>query len=125
MGAFLRPLHILFIGEGLVLAGAIEIARSRGHEIAGVFSTVATEAAAMARSSFPVFGPKGSVADFAASHDSDVIFSIANGRILDAATLARPRVAAINYHNGPLPAYAGRWATAWAILNGEAHKGVS
>ena len=121
----MRRLDILFIGEGLVLAGAIEIARSRGHKIAGVFSTSATEAAALARTSFPVFGPKGSVADFAASHGCDVLFSIANGRILDAATLARPRVAAINYHNGPLPAYAGRWVTAWAILNGEAHHGVT
>jgi len=118
-------LRLLFIGEGLVLAGAIEIARSRGHEIAAVFSTVATEAAAMARASFPVLGPKGSVADFVASHDCDILFSIANGRILDAATLAKPRLAAVNYHNGPLPAYAGMWVTAWAVLNGEEYHGVT
>jgi amino acid adenylation domain-containing protein len=121
----LRPLRLLFIGEGLVLAGAIEIARSRGHEIAAVFSTTATEAAAMASASFPVFGPKGRVADFVASHDCDILFSIANGRILDAATLARPRLAAVNYHNGPLPAYAGMWVTAWAVFNGEEHHGIT
>ena len=121
----MRRLRLLFIGEGLVLAGAIEIARSRGHEIAAVFSTVATEAAAMGSASFPVLGPRGSVADFVASHDCDILLSIANGRILDAATLARPRLAAVNYHNGPLPAYAGMWVTAWAVLNGEEHHGVT
>jgi len=122
----LRRLDILFIGEGLVLAGAIEIARSRGHVIAGVFSTSATEAAAMARASFPVFGPKGSVADFAASHGCDILFRYCERpypKCGNACETSRRRRSIITMD--PLPAYAGRWVTAWAILNGEAHHGVT
>ncbi len=36
-----------------------------------------------------------------------------------------PRVAAVNYHDSPLPAYAGVNATAWAIANGETSHAVS
>lgn len=118
-------LRLLFIGEGLVLAGAIEIAQTRGHQITGVFCTAAPEASAMARAGLPVSGPVGTVAEFVAANSCDVVFSIANGRILDIDTLARPRLAAVNYHNAPLPAYAGRWATAWAILNGEPEHGIT
>ena len=36
-----------------------------------------------------------------------------------------PRVAAVNYHDGPLPRYAGIHATSWALLAGETGHGVS
>ncbi len=108
-----------------MLAGAIAMAQALGHQIAGVFSNSVAEASAMARVGLPVAGPTGSVADFVAANSCDVLFSIANGHILDIDTLARPRLAAVNYHNGPLPANAGRWATAWAILNGESDHGIT
>ncbi|MCP3979052.1 MAG: hypothetical protein GY716_06925 [bacterium] len=55
----------------------------------------------------------------------DYLFSVVNGTVLDAHTLALARFGAINYHNGPLPSYAGAHAASWAILNGEASHGVS
>jgi amino acid adenylation domain-containing protein len=48
----------------------------------------------------------------------DYLFSIANGEILTKEILNLPRYYAINYHNSPLPKYAGLYATSWAILNG-------
>lgn len=118
-------MRLLFIGESLVLAGAIELARGRGDDIVGVFATAPVEAAAMARAGLPVADANGSAAGFVAAHPCDVLLSIVNPHILDAATLATPRIAAVNYHNAPLPAYAGLWATAWAVLNGEPEHGIT
>ena len=122
---FVSSLKILFIGEGLVMAAAIAQVRARGHTVAGVFCTVAAEAETMARAGLPVGGPAGQVGDFVAGHDHDVLLSINNGHILKADAIGAARLAAINYHNGPLPAYAGRWVTAWAVLNGEASHGIT
>ncbi len=121
----MASLRILFVGESLVLAGAVEAARSRGHQVVAVFATSAAEVAALEQAGTPVHGPEGDVAAFVAAHDCDVLLSIINCHILDATTLSRPRIAAVNYHNAPLPAYAGLWATTLAVLNGEATHGVT
>ena len=46
----------------------------------------------------------------------DYIFSIINSTFLPASVLNLARCAAINYHNSPLPKYAGLNSTSWAIL---------
>ena len=51
-------------------------------------------------------------------YDFDVLFSIANLRILPDAVLEQAKVR-INFHDGPLPGYAGLNVTSWAILAGE------
>lgn len=55
----------------------------------------------------------------------DYLFSIVNYTILPDALLALPKIAAINYHDAPLPRYAGMHATSWAILNGERLHGIT
>lgn len=57
--------------------------------------------------------------------ECDFIFSISNGHILSDSILQYPNSYAINYHNGPLPKYAGLYATSWAILNGETEHAIS
>ncbi len=63
----------------------------------------------------------------AAVKDSPIayLFSITNLRMLPAEILALPSRLAINFHDGPLPAYAGLNAPVWALLNGELQHGVS
>ena len=39
--------------------------------------------------------------------------------------LALPRKAAINFHDGPLPRYAGMYTPAWALIHGETEYGVT
>jgi amino acid adenylation domain-containing protein len=97
--------------------------RARGFEVVGVATR---DPSVRAR-----FGD-ARVIDLAASRgdlfgdlEIDCLFSIANDRVLSAAELARARVAAINYHDGPLPKYAGLRATRWAIVNGESTHGVT
>jgi natural product biosynthesis luciferase-like monooxygenase protein len=55
----------------------------------------------------------------------DWLFSITNLRIVPADILALPTCAAINFHDGPLPAYAGLNTPVWALLNGEGRHGVT
>lgn len=57
--------------------------------------------------------------------DFDYLFSITNLSILPEGLLALARRAAINFHDGPLPAYAGMYTPAWAILNGEREYGIT
>ncbi len=56
---------------------------------------------------------------------ADWLLSIANLRMIPADVLALPAKGAINFHDGPLPRYAGLNTPAWAIINGEATHGVS
>ena len=55
----------------------------------------------------------------------DYLFSIANLSVVPARILALPRRGAINFHDGPLPRYAGLHATTWAIFNQEPSHGVT
>ncbi|MCE7009273.1 amino acid adenylation domain-containing protein [Kibdelosporangium philippinense] len=48
----------------------------------------------------------------------DYLFSIVNPVILTPDELALPRRLAINFHDGPLPRYAGVHATSWALIDG-------
>ncbi|MBN2564092.1 MAG: LLM class flavin-dependent oxidoreductase, partial [Candidatus Eisenbacteria bacterium] len=53
------------------------------------------------------------------------LFSITNLKVLPKSIIELPRRAAINFHDGPLPRYAGVHATTWAILNGETSHAVT
>ncbi len=59
------------------------------------------------------------------SMDFDLLFSVNNPLILSEALLSRARKCCVNYHDSPLPGYAGLNATSWALLNGESKHGVS
>tara|TARA_R110002049_G_scaffold23781_7_gene84820 strand:+ start:28670 stop:33247 length:4578 start_codon:yes stop_codon:yes gene_type:complete len=56
---------------------------------------------------------------------ADWLLSIANLRLIPDAVLALPTRGAVNFHDGPLPRYAGLNTPAWAIINGEVLHGVS
>lgn len=55
----------------------------------------------------------------------DYLFSIVNGKILHTDVLKLPAKFAINYHDAPLPKYAGVHTTSWAILNDEPTHGIT
>src|ERR1700681_5044287 len=87
-----RQLRILLIGEGLVFAGAIEQALTRGYCLAGVFATSAAEAEVMKRAGLPVSGPEEIPSEFIAQPNFDVLLSIHNRQVLGAETLACARL---------------------------------
>lgn len=55
----------------------------------------------------------------------DYLFSIVNDIILPESVIHAPQRYAINYHNSPLPKYAGLYATSWAIMNNETEHAIS
>jgi len=61
----------------------------------------------------------------AAGVTADWLLSIANLRMIPADVLALPGKGAINFHDGPLPRYAGLNTPAWAIINGEDSHGIT
>ncbi|MEP5729183.1 MAG: MupA/Atu3671 family FMN-dependent luciferase-like monooxygenase [Sulfitobacter sp.] len=63
--------------------------------------------------------------DMPADLTADWLLSIANLRLIPDDILAIPARGAINFHDGPLPRYAGLNTPAWAIINGETSHGVS
>ena len=56
---------------------------------------------------------------------ADWLLSIANLRMIPSDVLALPGKGAINFHDGPLPRYAGLNTPAWAVINGETTHGIS
>ncbi len=59
------------------------------------------------------------------SQPVDWLFSIVNPIILPVALIEQIRGGAFNYHNSPLPRYAGSHATSWALLARETHYAIS
>ena len=106
------------MGAESLLVQCAEILLQRGHTVRGVISDNA-DIAAWARSrSIPVLSPGKGLAE-RITEDFDWFFSIANLRIIPDAVLAKARQGGVNFHDGPLPRYAGLNAPNWALLNGE------
>lgn len=113
---------ILMGDESLTIACG-DMMQAAGHDLQAV---VTQDAAVTA------WGEKQSVQVFARAEDlsadgvqADWVLSIANLRLIPDAALALASKGAVNFHDGPLPRYAGLNTPAWAIINGEASHGVS
>ena len=71
------------------------------------------------------FETVAAIDEFAEASEFDYLFSVASYEVLPAALLARARRFPINYHDGPLPRYAGTYATSWALMHREPTHGVT
>ena len=118
-------LRCVFVGQGIVLLRLIELVQERGHDVVGVFLNAPGPEAALERAGIPFCMDAGQLASFLTASPIDLLFSVANKHVLRPQVIDHPRVMAINYHNGPLPAYAGLRAPAWAIHNGEPTHGIT
>ncbi|MCX5071918.1 amino acid adenylation domain-containing protein [Streptomyces sp. NBC_00513] len=66
----------------------------------------------------PVLDPHADLARTLSARPFDYLFSMVNFRILPAPVLDLPNIAAINFHDGPLPRYSGSHVPAWALYEG-------
>jgi len=115
----------VLVGEGPVLVQCVEILLDAGHEIVAVFCADPVAGRELARRSVTVYSPERNLDAALAVLEFDWLFSVVNPRILSARALAMPRKGAINYHDSPLPRYAGLNATSWALLAGETSHAVT
>lgn len=112
------PLEAWFVGEATLLIQAVEIWQHAGQRIRGIASREPTVVEWAREQRLRVIDP-GELTSAAAAEPFDVLFSVVNFRILPAELLERARRFAVNFHDGPLPRYAGLNAPVWALLNGE------
>ncbi len=117
----MASLRFIVLGEGLIFSAVIEKLKTSGHAVVAALPTVDPKQTRDGQASSRIARIGAIIAD----QPCDVLLSIANPYVLPPAVLGLPSLAAINYHNAPLPGYAGLRATAWAIANGEAMHGIS
>ena len=114
------------IGETALTKAAGDILLNNGFYINGIFTNEAKSAEWAEEHEIPCHAPERQlISDIISSVRPDYLFSIINSCILDRHILEQPLKCAVNYHDAPLPRYAGLYATAWAILNHEHEHGIS
>ena len=97
----------------------------RGETLAAVVTRNADVAAWAADRNLKVLAPGEGLAGRLEGEAHDWLLSIANLDMLPASVLALPRRGAVNFHDGPLPAYAGLNAPVWAMLEGQSRHGIT
>jgi amino acid adenylation domain-containing protein len=113
------------VGDGTMPLQCARILLDRGHEICGIISKDAPFLRWAKEQRIPRISPKENIASFLRQQPFHYLFSIVNQRILPKEVFALPLKCAINYHDAPLPKYAGSHATTWAILNRETVHGIT
>jgi hypothetical protein len=117
---------VLLIGQGEMPVKCAEMLERSGFDIAGVYSPD-SPLQNWARQGnnqycfddFAAFEAWGRLIEF------DYLFSIVNFKIIKPELFRQAKCLAINYHDGPLPRYAGSNAIAWALHNEEPLHGVT
>ncbi|MDB5241712.1 MAG: adpA, partial [Spirosoma sp.] len=113
------------IGEGTLLIECATILSQRGFLVNGIISDDPQVHTYCHTAGLPYIDSAADWAAILTAEPFDYLFSIANGSILPEAILRLPRLHTVNYHDGPLPAYAGVNATFWALVNGEKTHGIT
>ncbi|SMC29977.1 Formyl transferase, C-terminal domain, partial [Andreprevotia lacus DSM 23236] len=115
----------ILIGETTLPEACAERLQAKGHEIAAVVTRDTRLQAWAQTRNIPQTASVGDLPALLAGQAFDHLFSIVNPDILPPALLAQVPGHAINYHDGPLPRYAGMYATSWALINGETRHAIS
>jgi amino acid adenylation domain-containing protein len=113
------------VGEGALLVRCGDALRRRGHRVRGVASPGGAAAEWAARNGIAHEALSADLGAFLRSAPCDYLFSIVNRRVLTRDVYGLASRGAINFHDSPLPRYAGVHATSWALLRGEEAHGVS
>lgn len=117
-----HTMHCHIIGKTTLSIRCADILLQRGHQILSIFSNN-IEVIDWAHQHNLAIQPENEVSKLSNDKDFDYLFSIVNNILLEIP--AYPHQKIINYHDSPLPRYAGRNATCWAILNNEQSHGIS
>ena len=114
----------VILGDQSLTIACADMIVAGGHTVAAVVSTDSDVRSWAEGQGLPVLDKPADLAG-AGLEPFDWLLSIANLRIIPEAALALAGKGAVNFHDGPLPRYAGLNTPAWAIINGEAQHGVS
>ncbi|MFN0242929.1 MAG: MupA/Atu3671 family FMN-dependent luciferase-like monooxygenase [Planctomycetota bacterium] len=113
------------IGADTLLVECGEILLAKGHKILGVISSADAIGSWAASKEIPIYDAQSDYKAALEARPFDYLFSITHLALISAEVLALPRKLAINFHDGPLPRYAGLNAPAWALMNQERTYGIT
>jgi natural product biosynthesis luciferase-like monooxygenase protein len=114
----------VLIGADSLLLECGDLLLEKGHALVAVVSDAARVRAWATQRGLRALSLQ-SYADALAAEPFDYLFAITHLAILPDAVLALPGSAAINFHDGPLPRYAGLNAPAWALIRQERAYGIT
>ncbi|WP_457663920.1 amino acid adenylation domain-containing protein [Sinorhizobium medicae] len=96
-----------------------------GHVVGAALSGDVIFAEWATRAKIPCVGSVEELSSFLQAESVDWIFSVANPFILPPDVFGQVCQGAFNYHDGPLPRYAGTHATSWALLAQETEYAIT
>jgi natural product biosynthesis luciferase-like monooxygenase protein len=120
-----QPLAAAFVGSDTLLLQCLEAWRERGNRVVAVATDSDKVRRFCAQNELRCLDATGDFAGALAGETIDFLFAITWLRILPESALQLPRQLAINFHDGPLPRYAGLNATCWSLLHGEREHAVT
>ncbi|MDZ8050439.1 MAG: MupA/Atu3671 family FMN-dependent luciferase-like monooxygenase [Aulosira sp. ZfuVER01] len=114
------------VGDGALPLSCLEILLQKGCQVLGVYSTDNSLQKWAEEHGINHAASRSIFQEQLLGSEYDYLFSINNVKwIVPADVIAKARKATINYHDSPLPKYAGLYATSWALLNGETNHAVT
>lgn len=125
MNSPLSSFRCVLIGAETLLIECGELLLRQGHAIGAVVTAAEKVASWAARHGLRCIDARGDYVAALSAESFDYLFSITHLSLIPSAALALPRKAAINFHDGPLPHYAGLNTPVWALLNGETDYAVT
>ncbi len=118
-------LACLIVGEGTLPSVCGQLLLDLGHSVRAVVTRDVGLTQWAHAKGIRVVQPSTGFATQLRELSFDYAFSIVNPVVLKDDFLKLPRVATINYHDAPLPRYAGLFASSWALAHREAEHGIS
>ncbi|MEQ9692716.1 MupA/Atu3671 family FMN-dependent luciferase-like monooxygenase [Shimia sp. SDUM112013] len=115
----------ILIGNESLLVQCAQMWRDAGHRIKAVVTRSDEISHWATQAGIEVVSSDTDLSETLSSHEFDWLLSIANLDMLDQRVLEMPRRGAVNFHDGPLPAYAGLNAPVWARIHRETEHGIT
>ncbi|MEX0937687.1 MAG: MupA/Atu3671 family FMN-dependent luciferase-like monooxygenase [Pirellulales bacterium] len=118
-------LSCFLVGSESLLIECGQTLLDKGHAIRGVVSQAPRVADWARQHDIAIFDRLVDAESAMCAEPFDYLLSITHLAIIPARFLSLPRRGAINFHDGPLPHYAGLNTPAWALINGETRYGIT
>ena len=115
----------IIIGNESLAIQCAEMLREGGHDLKALITRNPDVESWANQAGIRVYSSDADLAETISGQKFDWLLSIANLDLIPDALLALPARGAVNFHDGPLPRYAGLNAPVWALINGEVEYGIS
>ena len=113
------------MGDETLLAQCGEELIGRGHHVAAVVTANPNIGGWAGQHGLKTLAPEELLVAGWSGEEFDWFFSISNLRLIPSSILKQAKRGSINFHDGPLPRYAGLNTPTWALLNNEENHGIT